>query len=85
MNAVVLQSHLKVDLEFKNPKKKTTLDPMNVNIDLVIFNYIKKNVLYQRKKEKKKYFGLLTLFFTATATEVYWWQHYQIGEYCKYW
>lgn len=35
MNAVVLQSHLKVDLELKK-----TLDPMNANIDLVTFNYI---------------------------------------------
>lgn len=71
MNAVVLQSHLKVDLEFKNPKTKTTLDPMNVNIDLVIFNYIKKKCSVLKKERKKKHFGLLTLFFMATATEVY--------------
>lgn len=42
MNAVVLQSHLKVDLELKKKKTKPTLDPMNVNIDLVTFKLYKK-------------------------------------------
>lgn len=46
MNAVVLQSHLRVNLEFK---KKTTLDPMNAEIDLVTFNYVK-NIFRIEKK-----------------------------------
>lgn len=59
MNAVVLQSHLRVNLELKKKKQqKTTLDPMNAKIDLVTFNYV-----------KKKYFGLLTLLFMAIATD----------------
>lgn len=59
MNAVVLQSHLRVNLEFKKKnQQKTTLDPMNAKIDLVTFNYV-----------KKKYFGLLTLLFMAIATD----------------
>lgn len=59
MNAVVLQSHLRVNLELKKKnQQKTTLDPMNAKIDLVTFNYV-----------KKKYFGLLTLLFMAIATD----------------
>lgn len=53
---------------------------MNADIDLVTFNYIKKNL-----RIEKKYFGLLTLFFMAIAIEIYWWQNNQIGEYGKYW
>lgn len=46
MNAVVLQGHLKVNLEFKKPnqtkenknKTKKTLDPMNADTDSVTFH-----------------------------------------------
>lgn len=80
MNAVVLQSHLRVNLELKKKKQKTTLDPMNAKIDLATFNYVKKFPHW-----KKKYFGLLTLLFIAIAIEVSWWQNDQIGEYGNYW
>lgn len=48
--------------------KPSTLDPMNAKIDLVTFNYAKKISAFK----KKKYFGLLTLFFVAIATEISW-------------
>lgn len=48
---------------------------MNANKDLVIIIY---------KKSSQKYFGLLTLFFKATAIKVFWWQNKQIGGYGKY-
>lgn len=46
MNAVVLPSHLKIDLEFKKKKQKQkqqqkTLDPVNANIVLATFNHVK--------------------------------------------
>lgn len=46
---------------------------MNAKIDLVTFDYIKKKFHIK----KKKYFGLLTLFFVAIAIEVSWWQNNQ--------
>lgn len=38
MNAVVLQNHLRVNLEFKKNQKTPTLDPMKAKIDLVTLN-----------------------------------------------
>lgn len=69
MNAVVLQNHLRVNLEFKKKTKKPpTLDPMNAKIDLATLNGIKKYFHI----EKNKYFGLLTLLFVAIAIEISW-------------
>lgn len=56
MNAVVLQSHLRVNLELKKNQNKTknnktpTLDPMNAKIDLVTLNYVKKFSALKKKK-----------------------------------
>lgn len=50
MNVVILQNHLRVNLEFKkNPRKPPTLDPMNAKTDLVTLNYVKKNFHMKKK------------------------------------